>query len=266
MDKKKIGIITVFIAVFMIIGATFNTMFAKGKEESKQPVVKTESTENDDRFTIYLDSEDKNEDPAKEDETSTEEGNEEVAKETETNTGNENNVASKNDTSDKNNEAITSNTSSSTNNSNTQENTKPQETITPEPPKKDTVTIAISCKTAINNGVNNQSGFSHLPSNGVILSTQTVEIENGDTVFDVLQKVVRANGIHMEYTGAGSTLYVEGIHNLYEFDGGQNSGWMYNVNGWYPNYGAGTYELKANDTIQWNYTCDLGADLGANQR
>ena len=67
----------------------------------------------------------------------------------------------------------------------------------------------------------------------------------------------------MEYTGAGSTIYIEGINNLYEFDGGNNSGWMYSVNGWYPNYGCGTYRVKQSDVIEWNYTCDLGKDLGA---
>ena len=70
----------------------------------------------------------------------------------------------------------------------------------------------------------------------------------------------------MEYTGSGSNIYIEGINNLYEFDGGRNSGWMYSVNGWYPNYGCGTYKVKENDVIKWNYTCDLGNDLGANMR
>ncbi|MGL5695145.1 MAG: DUF4430 domain-containing protein [Peptostreptococcaceae bacterium] len=150
--------------------------------------------------------------------------------------------------------------SNTTNSSDT--NKKPEQESKPEVPKKDTVTIAISCNTAIKNGVNKQSGFTHLPSNGTILSTKTVEIKEGDTVFEVLQKVVRDNNIHMEYTGSAATIYIEGIHNLYEFDGGPDSGWMYSVNGWYPNYGAGVYKLKANDVIKWNYTCDLGADLG----
>ena len=56
--------------------------------------------------------------------------------------------------------------------------------------------------------------------------------------------------------------YVEGINNLYEFDCGQNSGWMYCVNGWYPNYGCSRYVVQDGDVIEWNYTCDLGRDLG----
>ena len=52
--------------------------------------------------------------------------------------------------------------------------------------------------------------------------------------------------------------YIQGINNLYEFDGGRWSGWMYCVNSWYPNYGCGQYTVKAGDVIEWNYTCDLG--------
>ena len=55
--------------------------------------------------------------------------------------------------------------------------------------------------------------------------------------------------------------YVDGINNLFEFDGGRWSGWMYCVNKWYPNYGCGIYYVKPGDVIEWNYTCDLGLDL-----
>ena len=43
------------------------------------------------------------------------------------------------------------------------------------------------------------------------------------------------------YTPLYKSYYVEGINQLYEFDCGKNSGWMYSVNGEYPNYGASSY-------------------------
>lgn len=132
-----------------------------------------------------------------------------------------------------------------------------------EPEKVETVTIAINAQKAIDYGIRNEAGFSHLPANGVILNSVTVEIKEGDTVYDVLAKVVRDNKIHMEYTGAASAIYIQGIDNLYEFDCGQYSGWMYEVNGVYPNYGVGGYTVKPGDKITFNYTCDLGKDLGA---
>ena len=148
-------------------------------------------------------------------------------------------------------------------NSSTKPKPENNQTITSPKPKNKTVTIAIRCKTAINNGLNKKPGFSHLPSNGIILQNMKVEFNEGDTVFDILVKVTRKKGIHMEYRGSGSNTYIEGINNLYEFDGGSNSGWMYSVNGVYPNYGVGAYKVKSSDVIKFNYTCNLGADLGA---
>lgn len=55
--------------------------------------------------------------------------------------------------------------------------------------------------------------------------------------------------------------YIKGINNIYEFDAGELSGWMYSVNGVFPNYGCSIYNLNDGDVIQWMYTCDLGKDL-----
>ncbi len=62
------------------------------------------------------------------------------------------------------------------------------------------------------------------------------------------------------FTPMYNSVYVEGIGNLYEFDCGDLSGWMYKVNEWFPNYGCSLYTLEDNDVICWVYTCDLGYD------
>ena len=127
--------------------------------------------------------------------------------------------------------------------------------------KKNTVTITIRCDTAVNNGMHLESKWAGIvPASGCILDVTTVEIEQGNSVFDILNRVCQKYKIHMEHR---SKNYINGINNLYEFDGGRWSGWMYSVNGWYPNYGCGTYFVKAGDVIEWNYTCDLGSDLNA---
>ncbi len=64
------------------------------------------------------------------------------------------------------------------------------------------------------------------------------------------------------YTPLYKSYYVEGINQLYEFDCGKNSGWMYSVNGKYPNYGCSSYKLEDGDKIEWRYTCNLGSDVG----
>lgn len=268
MGKKKIVTIVLSITFLIIIGLGFNFIFSKSKEEANK--TKVESSKDREQYKIYLDDDKKENKTTDIDDTKTSENKDAVEdkeedKEVTTNTENINKDQKTTEQSD--NSKNTENNQVAPNNNDTNKTNKPKETQTnPEPPKKDTVTIAISCDTAINNGVNKQEGFTHLPSDGKILQTKTVEIKQGDTVFDILQRTVRENKIHMEYTGSTSTIYIEGIDNLYEFDGGQNSGWMYSVNGWYPNYGCGVYNLKPNDVIKWNYTCDLGNDLGANIR
>lgn len=131
-------------------------------------------------------------------------------------------------------------------------------------------TLSITCKTllkpenkkvAISNGKGDM-----IPSDGVIYKTKKVKFYKNESVFDVLLRETKANKIHMEYvmTPAYNSNYIEGIHNLYEFDGGELSGWMYSVNGWFPNYGCSRYKLKDGDSIKWVYTCDLGRDVGDN--
>lgn len=131
-------------------------------------------------------------------------------------------------------------------------------------PVKQTCTISISCSTILSNMDKLKEGKeSIVPGNGVILGNVNVEYEKGDTVFDILKKVTRNNGIHMEYTDtpAYNSAYIEGIANLYENDCGNGSGWMYSVNGWYPDYGCSQYDVQPGDVIKWSYTCDLGRDL-----
>ncbi|MDR1604391.1 MAG: DUF4430 domain-containing protein [Gracilibacteraceae bacterium] len=103
-----------------------------------------------------------------------------------------------------------------------------------------------------------------VPADGVILPpTETIFYE-GESVFDLLRRETRQAGIHLEFTHVPlyNSAYIEGINNLYEFDAGELSGWMYSVNGWFPNYGSSRYRLQPGDTVEWVYTCDLGDDVG----
>ena len=130
-----------------------------------------------------------------------------------------------------------------------------------------TCTISISCATILNNMSDLKSGKEEfVPSDGWILAASEVEFTEGESVHDVLQRVCKDAGIQMEssFTPAYNSAYVEGINNLYEFDCGQLSGWMYNVNGWFPNYGCSKYTVQDGDVINWVYTCNLGKDVGDN--
>ena len=128
-----------------------------------------------------------------------------------------------------------------------------------------TCTLTIRCDTILQNMDKfNMDKESVLPSDGVILPETAIVFYEGESVFDVLLRETRERKIHMEYSSTPmyNSCYIEGIHNLYEFDCGSLSGWMYQVNGWFPNYGCSRYVLKDGDQVEWLYTCDLGRDLG----
>jgi hypothetical protein len=69
------------------------------------------------------------------------------------------------------------------------------------------------------------------------------------------------NGKIGDNSGGYGSYYVEGIGNLYEFDCGRQSGWVYTLNGASSNYGCSSYVLKDGEHIEWSYTCKgLGSD------
>ena len=301
MNKKKISIVAVSAVVIVSLGLGFNSIFKKAntlETDNNDTVVSDQSIETGDELNTEEAKVDKtqtkkeNKENKKNEDTtdSSSNSNENSSKSTktdatETKKPNNDEVEKTDNSSEKpkpsnsekpkpsnnekpkpsNNEKPKPNNNEKPKPGNSSTKPKPEnnQTITSPKPKNKTVTIAISCKTAINNGLNKKPGFSHLPSNGIILQNMKVEFNEGDTVFDILVKITRKKGIHMEYRGSGSNTYIEGINNLYEFDGGSNSGWMYSVNGVYPNYGVGAYKVKSSDVIKFNYTCNLGADLGA---
>lgn len=83
----------------------------------------------------------------------------------------------------------------------------------------------------------------------------TVDYQNGDTVYDALVKT----GLNIE----GSSSYVSGIAGLREKQHGTGSGWMISVNGTFINCSVGEYRLNPNDIVRWQYTTNLGKDIGA---
>ena len=126
-------------------------------------------------------------------------------------------------------------------------------------------TLSVSCETLLGDGSRlsaEKRGI--LPENGIIFPVKRVEFSEGESVFDVLLRETRNNKIHMEFmnTPIYGGVYIEGIGNIYEFDAGELSGWMYRVNGEFPNYSCSKYSLKQGDKIEFVYTCDLGKDVG----
>lgn len=134
---------------------------------------------------------------------------------------------------------------------------------TTEPPAPQ-CTVYISCATVLSHMDDLKAGKETIvPENGWMLGTVSVELQEGDTVFDVLQRVTRQYGIALEFSVSPiyNTAYIEGIGNLYERDCGTGSGWLFSVNGAFPSVGCSDYTVSDGDSIAWLYTCEMGADL-----
>lgn len=134
----------------------------------------------------------------------------------------------------------------------------PDPTPAPDPAPAASVSLYISCATVLDNMDKCSDGVKGLiPADGVILST-TVTITEGESVMSVLKRACGDAGIPVSSSGN----YVRGINGLFEKNVGRSSGWMYCVGGTFPSYGADSYTLSGGESIQWLYTCNMGADVG----
>lgn len=128
-----------------------------------------------------------------------------------------------------------------------------------------TCTLEIRCDTLLKNLDKLSPGKAELvPEDGILFEKTTVVFEPGESVFDVLCRCLRGGQLHFEYVDAKAygSAYIEGIGNLYEYDCGEQSGWLYFVNGISPGLGCSGYVVANGDEIVFAYTCDFGADLG----
>ncbi len=120
-------------------------------------------------------------------------------------------------------------------------------------------TLLVECKALLSDMDKLDSNKRELvPEDGIILEKQDVEFSDGESAFDVLLRETKNEKIHMEYsfTPIYNSSYIEGIANLYEFDCGELSGWVYSVNDKSPGYGISRYSLKDGDVIHVEYTLE----------
>ena len=119
------------------------------------------------------------------------------------------------------------------------------------------VTMTIRCD--VLNGEDDKNLY--IPDDGVILPETAFTIGEGETVYDILLEASKTCGIHIDNRGGDHSAYIAGIQYLYEFEYGDLSGWMYRVNGEFPEVGCQGYHLNDGDRIEWLYTKDIGRDL-----
>lgn len=88
---------------------------------------------------------------------------------------------------------------------------------------------------------------------GILLSDYSVSISEATNAFDATFIACRENEILMSSRGLSGTRYIEGIADLYEFDYGPASGWVFYVNEISSTKSSGVYELNEGDEIRWEY-------------
>jgi hypothetical protein len=89
---------------------------------------------------------------------------------------------------------------------------------------------------------------------GAILPETSIEITEGETVLDVLDRVAKSQQIVIDYSGKGAFAYVEGINHVYEFDYGPKSGWTVMINDSVLEKSSGITQVNDGDYIEWLYT------------
>lgn len=99
------------------------------------------------------------------------------------------------------------------------------------------------------------SGEKHTKKSGNLetwIAKTKITLKKGDTVINLIEKALSINGI--PYTNEGN--YISKIKGLSEFDNGDLSGWMYTLNGKYPNKGVDEQKLSNGDAVILHYTDD----------
>ena len=104
----------------------------------------------------------------------------------------------------------------------------------------------------------------HTDTDAWILPTVIRDLPEGTTAFDVFKQVLAANG----YTYDAKGSYVQAVTapdgtKVAELSKGQYSGWMYRVNGEFPDTYMGAYALEDGDGIEVFFTADYTKEPGA---
>ncbi len=141
----------------------------------------------------------------------------------------------------------------------------PETTLTTEPTKvqaaeKRVCSLTVRCDSVLEKMENLPRGKAEfIPVDGIMYHKTSISFSEGESVFDVLYREMRDNKIHFEFvnTPMYDSAYIEGIGNLYEFDFGELSGWLYQVNGVRPTHGCSQQLVQNGDAIEFFYSCNF---------
>ena len=130
--------------------------------------------------------------------------------------------------------------------------TKPRTTTTTR--NKSYCTVTIQCKEILSHREKLKDGYEDfVPVSGYLLRNASVKYEEGDTVYTLLQRTCRENGIKLGAKSTAFGMYVYSLNYLPEKACGGTSGWVYYVDGNFPNVSVDHYNLHGGEVIEFKY-------------
>lgn len=119
--------------------------------------------------------------------------------------------------------------------------------------ENENITVKFSLYGDSNHGT---TGATHTLKSGNLekwITQENITVRKGSTVLTVVEKALAAAG--MTYSNPSGN-YIESINGLKAGDNGTLSGWLYTLNGKYPNLGASEQSIANGDVIVLHYTDD----------
>ena len=119
-----------------------------------------------------------------------------------------------------------------------------------------TCTVTVECKSILNHMDNLKAGHeSYVPSDGYIINESTVTLDNGSSAYDAVKAACNNNNVSLNTVSSSYGKYIAGFNNIDEKDCGNQSGWLYFVNGSSPSKSCSKYILSNGDNVVFSYTC-----------
>lgn len=113
------------------------------------------------------------------------------------------------------------------------------------------VTLNISCHGILDCATDSLKAA--IPNEGYLLTSCQVQIKEGDTVYDVLMRVIDDKNIPCTHAASVYGQYISMIDNLSDSKIGRTAGWCYYVNNVMPQVSCDNTLVQDGNVISWEY-------------
>lgn len=121
--------------------------------------------------------------------------------------------------------------------------------------------FSVNCSKISENmdSIENEAIRDLVPKDGIIFAEAAIGTSKEGSIMDATIDVCKALNLPFD----NSQGYLSMLANISTGDCGDYSGWLVKVNGEFPEVGVDQIDLQYGDKIEWIYSLDGGADIGA---